>query len=445
MTTMDRRRFIGITAGMACLGGAEFVAAEEAKPYVRANTDWLAKCRYGIGVHWTAQTVPRNGPPLPFQKAVDAFDVKRFVDQLAYAGADYLLFTSTHALQMLPAPHPVIDRILPGRTCKRDLIAELADALAAKGMPLLVYYNHSCNSKDDPPWEQAVGYHDRDKNRLAQNLLDIVGWMGERYKDKIKAWWFDSPYSLDLRGPHNSVTTDMTGFQFPWERFTVAAKLGYPARLVTYNAGVNETFLYTTHQDYWAGELVDLKHPPQGRYLCQRTPVVRLDVPGGPGLGASPAGHGDSQAALLRRGGRLLRPHLQSPPGPDDLQRRHLPGRDDGRSLRGAASSAEKGAVKVRDPARESSGSRWIVTAAAWRPSPPIPGTPMGMGPSGVDSWSGDGILLGLMDAMPGVGKAMPGVWVACPVNATCVDGAHLHQLRTPVDSQHRRTLQRKV
>jgi hypothetical protein len=25
----------------------------------------------------------------------------------------------------------------------------------------------------------------------------------------------------------------------------------------------------------------------------------------------------------------------------------------------------------------------------------------------------------------PGISKAMPGVWVACPVNAACVDGAH--------------------
>ena len=53
----------------------------------------------------------------------------------------------------------------------------------------------------------------------------------------------------------------------PWERFTVAAKIGHPARLVTYNAGVNETFLYTTHQDYWAGELVNLDTPAKGRYL----------------------------------------------------------------------------------------------------------------------------------------------------------------------------------
>jgi hypothetical protein len=110
-----------------------------------------------------------------------------------------------------------------------------------------------------------VGYHDRNKHRFAQNLLEIVGWMGERYKEKIKAWWFDSPYSLDLRGPHNSVTTDMKGFQFRWERFTVAAKLGYPARLVTYNPGQNLDFLYTGHQDYWAGELTDLKHPATAR------------------------------------------------------------------------------------------------------------------------------------------------------------------------------------
>lgn len=267
MRRMDRRRFLGTVAGAACVPVAKAFTAEGPGSYVQANTDWLAKCHYGIGVHWTAQTVPRHGAALPFQKAVDAFDVKRFFKQLTYAGADYLLFTSTHALQMLPAPHPVIDEILPGRTCKRDLIGELADALAAKGMPLLVYYNHSCNGKGDPEWRKAVGYDDRDKQRLANNLLEIVGWMGQRYKNKIKAWWFDSPYSLDPRGPHNSVTTDMTGFQFPWERFTVAAKTGYPGRLVTYNAGVAQTFLYTTHQDYWAGELVDLKTPANRRYL----------------------------------------------------------------------------------------------------------------------------------------------------------------------------------
>lgn len=262
---MNRREFSSLVA--AGLVSRAFPLSANENGYVRGNTDWLAKCRYGIGVHWTAQTVPRHGEPLPFQQAVDAFKLKEFVDQVRYAGADYVLFTACHALQMMPAPHPVIDKILPGRTCKRDLIGEMADALAVHGLPLIVYWNHSCNHAQDRHWEQAVGYHGSDKNIFAKNLMEIVAWMGDRYRAKIKAWWFDSPYSLDPRGPHNSITTDLAGFQFPWERFTVAAKTGYSARLVTYNPGVAKTFLYTTHQDYWSGELVNLKTPPTGRYL----------------------------------------------------------------------------------------------------------------------------------------------------------------------------------
>jgi hypothetical protein len=262
---MNRRDFTRRALAGLGLQAIPLMAGESG--YVRANTDWLAKCQYGIGVHWTAQTVPRHGDPLPFQRAVDAFKLKDFVAQVQDAGADYVLFTAAHALQMLPAPHPLLDDILPDRTCERDLIRELADALAAYGLPLLLYWNHSCNGNDDPEWRKAVGYDGKDKNVLAKNLIDIVACMGARYGDRVKAWWFDSAYSLDPRGPHNSVTTDMTGFQFPWERFTVAAKTGHPARLVTYNAGVAQTFRYTTHQDYWAGELVNLKTPATSRYL----------------------------------------------------------------------------------------------------------------------------------------------------------------------------------
>jgi hypothetical protein len=246
------------------------LAGEEPAPlkdYQRANTDWLAKCRYGLGIHWTAQTVPRHGQPLPFPKAVAQFNLKVFLDSVAYTGADYVLLTAAHALQMTPAPNPVIDSILPGRTCQRDLLGELADGLAGKGLPLLVYYNHSCNLGQDLAWEKAVGYHAPSKDRLAGNLIEIVGWMSDHYGQKIKAWWFDSPYSLDSRGPHSSVTTDLAGFRFPWERLTTAAKRGFPGRLVTYNAGVNETYLYTTHQDYWAGEMNDLKTPANRRNL----------------------------------------------------------------------------------------------------------------------------------------------------------------------------------
>ncbi len=270
---MNRRDFLTTAAatGSLVIPGSRFVqamqSASQEPKYIRANTDWLAESRFGIGVHWTAHTVPRKGSPLPFQKAVDAFQMDAFVDAVAHAGANYVLFTTTHALQMLPAPHPIIDKILPGRTCSRDLIDELAVRLAAKRIPLLLYYNHSCNGNDDTAWMRAIGYEQPKKDRFVNNLVEIVSWMGDHYGSKVKAWWFDSAYSLDSRGPVKGAATRMNDFTFPWERLTVAAKSGFPGRLVTYNAGINFTYLYTTHQDYWAGEMTDLKNPAKSRFL----------------------------------------------------------------------------------------------------------------------------------------------------------------------------------
>jgi hypothetical protein len=236
-------------------------------PYQIANTDWLASCSLGISVHWTAQTTLREGEALPFSEAVANFRLDEFLKSVETSGADYVIFTLTHALQMLPCPHPIVDSILTGRTAERDLLGELALGLKALGKKLIVYYNHSCNMAEDPAWEQAIGYHDKSKNKFAENVCAIVNWMGEQYGNLIQAWWFDSCYSVDPRGPENRVTTDLGDFQFPWEDMTIAAKAGYPERLVTYNAGVKRTFLYTKHQDYWAGEMVNLNTPPTGRFL----------------------------------------------------------------------------------------------------------------------------------------------------------------------------------
>ena len=173
MVLPNRRHFLQIIASGVCLHGASHTwgTEAEAEGYVRANTDWLANCRFGIGIHWTAHTVPRSGSAKPFQKAVADFDLKGFLAAVEYAGADYVLFTSTHALQMLPAPHPVLDKILPGRTCERDLIAELADGLAAKQKPCWSTTTIPATQRMIQLWEQAVGYHAPNKDRFARTIL----------------------------------------------------------------------------------------------------------------------------------------------------------------------------------------------------------------------------------------------------------------------------------
>jgi hypothetical protein len=261
---MTRREALkGLSAAVMSASAARAWAAN----YQPADTSWLAACRFGISTHWTARSMPVGADDwLPFSEAVRHFDVDKYVSEIADAGAQYIIFTSAHALQMLPAPCDAIDHILPGRTTKRDLIGEIADACHKRGLRFIQYYNHSCNRGDDPEWEYAVGYHDRDKQRLAKNLCNIVAEMGARYGKRVDAWWFDSCYSLDDRGLYSSVSTDLHGWHFPWDEFVGAAKTGNSNRLVALSPGVMVHYMYSTHQDYEAGEANQLIAVPTSQY-----------------------------------------------------------------------------------------------------------------------------------------------------------------------------------
>lgn len=280
ITRRDVLRGFGASAFIAAAAGR----GAYADGYRQADTGWFAACRFGISTHWTAQSQPVGADDwVPFDEAVSRFSPSNYVDRVWDAGAQYVLFTSTHALQMLPAPSAVIDRIAPGRTTKRDLLGELADACKSRGLHFILYYNHSCNNGDDPAWEHAVGYHAADKSSLARNLMGIVRELGARYGSRVEAWWFDSCFSLDPRGAYNTVTTDLHGFQFPWEEWTDAAKTGYDARLVALSSGMLTHFIYSTHQDYEGGEANELVAVPSSRFTpdhLQGHRWVCLDNPG---------------------------------------------------------------------------------------------------------------------------------------------------------------------
>ena len=221
--------------------------------YERADFAPLRETGYGIGFHWTAQTVPREGEPLEFEEAVHAFDADAFVEQAVEAGAGHVLFTSTHAWHRIPGPNAEVDRILPGRACKRDLLMEIADGLAAAGIKLMLYYNHvAFGHGPDAEWRQAVGCEREDLSGYYDNYCRVVGWMAEHYGPKVIAFWFDGAGDLAKRG------------EVPWERMTQAAKAGHPGRLVCHNAGIENHRMYTECQDYWAGEVCRLNYIPRG-------------------------------------------------------------------------------------------------------------------------------------------------------------------------------------
>jgi hypothetical protein len=110
-----RRRLLRAIGASALIAASNSTASSA--EYQQADTNWFAACSFGISTHWTAHSQPVGADDwVPFEEAVARFSPKKYVDQIAGAGAQYVIFTSTHALQMLPAPCAAIDRIAPQRT-----------------------------------------------------------------------------------------------------------------------------------------------------------------------------------------------------------------------------------------------------------------------------------------------------------------------------------------
>lgn len=227
------------------------------------SSSWMKESA-GVSVHWTACSAPVPGGECTFSEAIERFDAEAFADSLAEIGAEHCIFTLTHAKQYLALPCAPLDAILPGRTSERDLIGEIIRALKVKNIRFIAYYNHSCNGGDDCEWKKACGYSDGiggDLDRFADNLCSIVSFIACRYGENLDGWWFDSPYSVDHRGPNDSVTTDLGDWLFPWEKLLSAARSGNPDCAAAVNAGVGSHFLYCPDLDYCAGESVTIDQP----------------------------------------------------------------------------------------------------------------------------------------------------------------------------------------
>ena len=225
----------------------------------KGRAEWM-RGSFGLGVHWTTGTAMEDGSQLPFDEAVERFDVERFADAIKAVGARHCLFTIAHAMQKLPCPNAALDRIDKGRTSKRDLVGEIIKALDRRNIRFIAYYNHSCNGNDKAglvkEWKLKCGYPcDCDgtgsMETFSSNYCAIVEDLSRRYGKGISAWWFDSPYDIDTTGPQRSCKGE---WKFPWASLIAAARSGNESAAVAINAGIGQHFLYSPDTDYHAGE-----------------------------------------------------------------------------------------------------------------------------------------------------------------------------------------------
>jgi alpha-L-fucosidase len=237
-----------VRASLAALGSKE-----------RVSTGWMVAAKYGLMFHWTSQSMPREGPPLSYCDAVRKFDVEKFAKMVSEMGAGFVVFTTSHAGFYFPGPNPVIDSILPGRTCPRDLVGDLADALNRCHVRLELYFHPG---HDDAPWWQRTHF-DENKNASFKQWRAIISSIGNRYGKKLAGWWFD-----DAAFTYYPFNPD-------WEQMTTAARAGNPDRVIAYNSWIlpklNDFYdMFAGENALWETKYEDLAFLPvggTGRYI----------------------------------------------------------------------------------------------------------------------------------------------------------------------------------
>jgi hypothetical protein len=211
------------------------LAAKAAK--LRSSTKWMQNAKYGLMFTWTADTVPQHGPNKPYADQVRDFDVNQFADMVAGTGAGFIVFATSWSTYYFPAPIESWEKLVPGHTTKRDLIAELADALNRRGIKLMIYYHAGRAEKD---FWTSDSIRRTSKDAYFKEWEDQIREIGLRYGDKLAGFWFDD--GLTFYYP----------LQAPWEEMTKAAKAGNPDRVIGYNSWILPKA--TDFQDYACGE-----------------------------------------------------------------------------------------------------------------------------------------------------------------------------------------------
>lgn len=204
---------------------------------LRSNTSWMADLPYGFFFHWNSKSMPQQGEPLPYEEAVNNFDVERFAQTVYDCGGRLVFFTTTWAEYFFPAPIQAIDSILPGRTTKRDLVADLSNALGKYGIRLILYYHVGHGDKE---WWSKQNYTRDHAGDLFTNVEKIVGEISQRYGKRLVGLWMDDGIGYYPNGAS-------------FERIAQAAKSGNKDLVICFNSWILPKL--TDFQDYYAGEL----------------------------------------------------------------------------------------------------------------------------------------------------------------------------------------------
>lgn len=256
-------------------------------PWKRANADWMRNARFGVMTHFLSDPPSATSEAKltveEWNQRVDGFDLPRFVQQLQEIQAGYLIFTLGQSSGFFCSPNATYDAIVgetPSRLSRRDLVGELAEALAPTGIRLIAYlpahgpgfHPRAVQALQcTPPWDASLwsGSYpcspDTDERLTAfqRHWEAIIREWSLRWGRNVQGWWIDGCYYADKMYRH----ADAPNFR----SFAEAMKAGNPDSLVAFNPGVLVPIIsHTEFEDYTAGE-ANVMVTPNKFHLFGRT------------------------------------------------------------------------------------------------------------------------------------------------------------------------------
>ena len=224
-----------------------------------------------------------------WQRRIDNLPVERLAQAIADTGSSYHFLTLGQNSGFYCSPNAVYDQYVgevPSRLSRRDLMADLAQALARRGVRTLAYLpSHApvhhrlaverlgftpswdasmwglqpgmyLNSQDTPP--------DPALRQAQQRWEAIICEWSKRWGSLVSGWWIDGCYYADQM----YLQPEAPNFR----SFASALKAGNPHAIVAFNPGVRMPIISATpFEDYTAGEVnhlvVDYQHQPLTRHV----------------------------------------------------------------------------------------------------------------------------------------------------------------------------------
>src|SRR4030042_968141 len=141
------RKEIAVFCGIALLTGC-LLAQNQQLPLREKGKKWFKEAKFGVFIHYLGE-----GPT--WNERVESFDVERFAEQIRLTRAGYVILTLGQNSGYYCSPNETYEKYAgykTGERCsRRDLPMEIAEALAQRGIRLMLYLPSRSPQADQQP------------------------------------------------------------------------------------------------------------------------------------------------------------------------------------------------------------------------------------------------------------------------------------------------------